>query len=178
MIMERCWSERYRRRRSETKFVSVIFQHSVFAPQQTLQRLTRYVVWGSNRHFFWESFKTGKCIMWARFSDFLILNTVVLINQWTDRRVRCHSKMQNISLSSALILQIKTNAYDLISVFWVTRPCIYTLGHFYLGKGCNIANRQNIGLLWHNTRWFKYYRDYLCVNKSQFVLVIFEPPCT
>jgi hypothetical protein len=29
-----------------------------------------------------------------------------------------------------------------------------------------------------NTRWFKYDRDYLCVNKSQFVPVIFEPPCT
>jgi hypothetical protein len=27
------------------------------------------------------------------------------------------------------------------------------------------------------TRWFKYGRDYLCVNKSQFVPVIFEPPC-
>jgi hypothetical protein len=24
----------------------------------------------------------------------------------------------------------------------------------------------------------KYDRDYLCVNKSQFVPVIFEPPCT
>jgi hypothetical protein len=29
-----------------------------------------------------------------------------------------------------------------------------------------------------NTRWFKYDRDYLCVNKSNFVPVIFEPPCT
>ena len=29
----------------------------------------------------------------------------------------------------------------------------------------------------NNTRWFKYDRDYLCVNKSQFVPVIFEPPC-
>jgi hypothetical protein len=28
-----------------------------------------------------------------------------------------------------------------------------------------------------DTRWFKYDRDYLCVNKSQFVTVIFEPPC-
>jgi hypothetical protein len=28
------------------------------------------------------------------------------------------------------------------------------------------------------TRWFKYDRYDLCVNKSQFVLVIFEPPCT
>jgi hypothetical protein len=27
------------------------------------------------------------------------------------------------------------------------------------------------------TRWFKYDRYYLCVNKSQFVPVIFEPPC-
>jgi hypothetical protein len=29
----------------------------------------------------------------------------------------------------------------------------------------------------HNTRWFKYDRDWRCVNKSQFVPVIFEPPC-
>jgi hypothetical protein len=27
------------------------------------------------------------------------------------------------------------------------------------------------------TRWFKYNRDYLCVNKSQFVPVMFEPHC-
>ena len=27
------------------------------------------------------------------------------------------------------------------------------------------------------TRWFKYDRDDLCVSKSQFVPVIFEPPC-
>jgi hypothetical protein len=30
----------------------------------------------------------------------------------------------------------------------------------------------------NNARWFKYDRDYVCVNKSQFVPVIFEPPCT
>jgi hypothetical protein len=29
-----------------------------------------------------------------------------------------------------------------------------------------------------STRWFKYDRDYLCINKSQFAPVIFEPPCT
>ena len=28
-----------------------------------------------------------------------------------------------------------------------------------------------------STRWFKYDRDRWCVNKSQFVPVIFEPPC-
>jgi hypothetical protein len=27
-----------------------------------------------------------------------------------------------------------------------------------------------------DTRWFKYDRDDLCVNKSQFVPIIFEPP--
>ena len=35
----------------------------------------------------------------------------------------------------------------------------------------------NVWPLYDNTRWFKYDRDYLCVNKSQFVPVIFEPPC-
>jgi hypothetical protein len=28
------------------------------------------------------------------------------------------------------------------------------------------------------TRWFEYDQDDLCVNKSQFVPVIFEPPCS
>ena len=32
-------------------------------------------------------------------------------------------------------------------------------------------------LIVYNTRWFKYDRDDLCVNKSQFVPVIFERPC-
>jgi hypothetical protein len=32
-------------------------------------------------------------------------------------------------------------------------------------------------MLSNDTRWFKYDRDDLCVNKSQFVPVIFEPPC-
>ena len=36
---------------------------------------------------------------------------------------------------------------------------------------------QHDFVLQNGTRWFKYDRDYLCVNKSQFVPVIFEPPC-
>jgi hypothetical protein len=31
--------------------------------------------------------------------------------------------------------------------------------------------------IYTHTRWFKYDWDYLCVNKSQFVPVIFEAPC-
>jgi hypothetical protein len=38
--------------------------------------------------------------------------------------------------------------------------------------------RIELETVFENTRWFKYDRDYLCVNKSQFVPVIFEPPCT
>jgi hypothetical protein len=37
---------------------------------------------------------------------------------------------------------------------------------------------QQLLILFNGTRWFKYDRDYLYVNKSQFVPVIFEPPCT
>ena len=37
---------------------------------------------------------------------------------------------------------------------------------------------RKAGRVWQYTRWFKYDRDYFCVNKSQFVLVIFEPPCS
>ena len=33
-------------------------------------------------------------------------------------------------------------------------------------------------LVTKDTRWFKYDRDYLCVNKPVTVPVIFEPPCT
>ena len=40
-------------------------------------------------------------------------------------------------------------------------------------------NPYSTGILAHRIciRWFKYDRDYLCVNKSQLVPVIFEPPC-
>jgi hypothetical protein len=43
--------------------------------------------------------------------------------------------------------------------------------HYYVLKILKICNETN-------TRWFKYDRDWLCVNKSQFVPVIFEPLCT
>ena len=35
---------------------------------------------------------------------------------------------------------------------------------------------STLTILTATTRWFKYDRDYLCVNKSQFFPVIFEPP--
>jgi hypothetical protein len=42
----------------------------------------------------------------------------------------------------------------------------------------NTKQQNNYKTMKINTRWFKYDGDYLCVNKSQFVPVIFEPPCT
>jgi hypothetical protein len=41
----------------------------------------------------------------------------------------------------------------------------------------SLGTRERVISLSIRTRWFKYDRDYLCVNNSQFVLVIFEPPC-
>jgi hypothetical protein len=48
---------------------------------------------------------------------------------------------------------------------------------------CILILRQSVHLcvfrsvVVSHTRWLKYDRDYLCVKKSQFVPVIFEPPC-
>ena len=39
------------------------------------------------------------------------------------------------------------------------------------------APTSNLLKIYLNTRWFKYDRDYLCVNKPVIVPVIFEPPC-
>ena len=47
-------------------------------------------------------------------------------------------------------------------------------------KPMNIQWRAEVANSFNSrcTRWFKYDRAYLCVNKSQFVPVISEPPCT
>jgi hypothetical protein len=43
--------------------------------------------------------------------------------------------------------------------------------------GCECGRSIQVTGQAPHTRWFKYDRDYLCVNKSQFIPVIFEPPC-
>jgi hypothetical protein len=52
--------------------------------------------------------------------------------------------------------------------------------HLYVDQTLTRRNEYNtLPLMSANyTRWFKYDWDDLCVNKSQFVPVIFEPPCT
>ena len=56
--------------------------------------------------------------------------------------------------------------------FWLIRTIVSNFGVQHLNTG-NSSYQIKI----ETTRWFKYDRDYLCVNKSQFVPVIFEPPC-
>jgi hypothetical protein len=51
------------------------------------------------------------------------------------------------------------------------------ISYFYSGR-LDIFGISSFKCLYLYTRWFKCDRDYLCVNKSQFVPVIFEPPCT
>jgi hypothetical protein len=57
------------------------------------------------------------------------------------------------------------------------------MASFWTEKRRNYNKQMHVNWIFvlftqHSTRWFKYDRDYLCVNKSQFVPVIFEPPCT
>ena len=53
-----------------------------------------------------------------------------------------------------------------------SKPCTYQ------PKGSRCTDDVILAASARCTRWFKYDRDCLCVNRSQFVPVIFEPPCT
>jgi hypothetical protein len=59
------------------------------------------------------------------------------------------------------------------------RHCFVIYNHICLQLVtiCQHCNFSLPDVLSSHTRWFKYDRDNLCVNKPQFVLVIFEPPC-
>jgi hypothetical protein len=62
--------------------------------------------------------------------------------------------------------------FSWILFIYVFYSYIKSVLHFIQNTGQNFYFVR-----FENTRWFKYDRDYLCVNKSQFVPVIFEPPC-
>jgi hypothetical protein len=52
--------------------------------------------------------------------------------------------------------------------------CVCVIGN---AKSWIVKNVSSCNIKYKCTRWFKYDRDWLCVNKSQFVPVIFEPSC-
>ena len=67
------------------------------------------------------------------------------------------------------------NAY--CKIRW-TEQHVIIIGKRFVPLGCRRNTHAKVTLVYGKyTRWFKYDRDDLCVNKSQFVPVIFEPPC-
>jgi hypothetical protein len=68
----------------------------------------------------------------------------------------------------------KHNFDYIFFVFYIFRA-VYNCGR--IGQGTSIVIVLAYFSIAYCTRWFKYDQDDLCVNKSQFVPVIFEPPC-
>jgi hypothetical protein len=69
--------------------------------------------------------------------------------------------IQDICKPLPIRLMLSQTCYNLLNPMWSLQPTVKEILSVYI-----------------NTRWFKYDRDDLCVNKSQSVPVIFEPPCT
>jgi hypothetical protein len=88
--------------------------------------------------------------------------------EWRPKHVGANKRQKKFILLVELLvfsLTVHNNAR------YRTHKTEYT--HGQLSYLCTRESGWNL-----NTRWFKYDRDDLCVNKSQFVPVIFEPPCT
>jgi hypothetical protein len=77
------------------------------------------------------------------------------LENWTTNKVR--------ELSNPAKLLGQLNNYKLLkrTQYQIAKALV---------MGCGSRSMEH-------TRWFKYGRDCLCVNKSQFIPVIFEPPC-
>jgi hypothetical protein len=77
----------------------------------------------------------------------------------------CLSSWNKIIITMLILtMNLLSSAHP--SLVWTTfrfTPHCYCRSHFTIKYVC--------------TRWFKYDRNSLCVNKPQFVPVIFEPPC-
>jgi hypothetical protein len=94
-----------------------------------------------------------------------------------DRQCTYNVTMRRVCES---LLQWKSNTYY---IYVCVRVCARAWVPMRVGvcmrvRACTPANPACNAYAPYCTRWFKYDRDYLCVNKSQFVPVIFEPPCT
>jgi hypothetical protein len=82
---------------------------------------------------------------------------------------------------SAFCFRVKWSIFlDCLTLTWrhyepSKRPPLSAQSHDFASH--TTRNYKNIFVPYY-TRWFKYDRHWLCVNKSQFVPVIFEPPWT
>ena len=80
----------------------------------------------------------------------------------------CRSTMLHITIYLLIVLPPTFLAWKMLNACLVYRNEMQCIFQFIF-----IAQ----WFIYIYTRWFKYDRDWLCVNKSQFVPVIFEPPC-
>ena len=83
-----------------------------------------------------------------------------------------------VSIKQSKISQIRFSANVGIFQKFTIQVILRTLKFIILSlTSCFVMWHRWLKCLKSHTRWFKYDRDDLCVNKSQFVPVIFEPPC-
>jgi hypothetical protein len=110
----------------------------------------------------WPKFITQRYILLPRYTPGNVTDGHRPLYCFQRLLSSCTIRIGNLCALKALILQKAKGggAYTKLS---------NDLHHFSNNKKSRAPRRVN-------TRWFKYYRDYLCVNKSQFVPVIFEPP--
>jgi hypothetical protein len=91
-----------------------------------------------------------------------------------------HLKRENSSMFrqplkySKLIAQELRSDFEAVKIFAISFHVIIRHQVVFHSPFCVRFNAAVNCLI---TGWFKYYRDDLCVNNSQFVPVIFEPPC-
>jgi hypothetical protein len=99
--------------------------------------------------YFHSFFKYG-ILFWGNFRN---LKNVFKLQKRAIRLIA------NVSCTANCMLYLKNFKI-------MTLPCLYIYELFMYAK------------VSVSTRWFRYDQDWLCVNKSQFVPVIFEPPCS
>jgi hypothetical protein len=85
--------------------------------------------------------------------------------------VRCTHFMVQI-FNGKLTVSLQTKTFPSFFTTWRLTAVLTRVHHWSCSERVCRHLRCNV-----STRWFKYDRDDLCVNKSQFVPVIFEPPC-
>ena len=134
---------------------------------------TTSIFWGIYTKYHTDNSKNGKFYLWQwELSYIQILLTLYSVTTLADDNaissVTNVRKMKSMAIIVSRRHQVKN--------YWhihITIATSNTGDHGNKGNNGNLSNHSS-----HKcTRWFQYDRDWSCVNKSQFVPVIFEPPC-
>ena len=140
-------------------------------------RYTRWITKTINRHTLTHSlthniwhFFTAKVMSRTRFSVTLHVHCLSC----------CFSETNTWNPSSCLKHQSQNCRHKWLSCVLHPMQRKHDACHYNDQEYLNtlmINTKEHEFLKFKNTSWFKYDRDDLWVNKSQFVLLIFEPPC-